>query len=222
MQTGNAERRFAVAERRAEDAERAVSEAQEAATNLETQNNALTPRVTELESIILALKHKTLTLYDRSKEGRLDNDEKAFVETLLDISRSAHEQVLVAKDNELRRVINSWMQPSSDVSDSASKDSRELTIDKGKSSVSAFKAIVSVSDPKSEAPVTPPRTFRQIDESDLSEEIESDSDHDDYVPLMKKATAGVNQGVKRRRVTTAVVAISKPGPSNPVPKTQGT
>ncbi|KAJ6494953.1 hypothetical protein DFH09DRAFT_1206052 [Mycena vulgaris] len=63
----------------------------------------LRARLEELEAENSRLEHRARMLNKRYKDGDLSDSEKAFVNSLMQMSQSIHEQDIVAKENELRR-----------------------------------------------------------------------------------------------------------------------
>ncbi|KAJ7141340.1 hypothetical protein C8R44DRAFT_244833 [Mycena epipterygia] len=63
----------------------------------------LRARLEELEGENSRLEHRARMLHKRYKDGDLSDSEKIFVNSLMQMSQSIHEQDIVAKENELRR-----------------------------------------------------------------------------------------------------------------------
>ncbi|KAJ7451799.1 hypothetical protein B0H11DRAFT_309581 [Mycena galericulata] len=63
----------------------------------------LRARLEELEGDNSRLQHRARNLDKRYKDGDLNDSEKSFVNSLMQMSQSIHEQDIVAKENELRR-----------------------------------------------------------------------------------------------------------------------
>ncbi|KAJ6594382.1 hypothetical protein B0H19DRAFT_59710 [Mycena capillaripes] len=63
----------------------------------------LRARLEELEEENSRLQHRARVLNQRYKDGDLSDSEKSFVNSLMQMSQSIHEQDIVAKENELRR-----------------------------------------------------------------------------------------------------------------------
>ncbi|KAF8199889.1 hypothetical protein K438DRAFT_671185 [Mycena galopus ATCC 62051] len=64
---------------------------------------ALRARLEELEGENSRIEHRARNLMQRYKDGDLSDSEKSFVNSLMQMSQSIHEQDIVAKENELRR-----------------------------------------------------------------------------------------------------------------------
>ncbi|KAJ7497739.1 hypothetical protein FB451DRAFT_1212581 [Mycena latifolia] len=118
-------RRAAAAERDAADAKRLVDDltqqvesrraevedvkkkTREAASRenmgMEGEVIILRARLEELEGENSSLQHRARILNQRYKDGDLSDSEKSFVNSLMQMSQSIHEQDIVAKENELRR-----------------------------------------------------------------------------------------------------------------------
>ncbi|KAJ7680756.1 hypothetical protein DFH06DRAFT_1164106 [Mycena polygramma] len=119
------ERRAAAAERDAADAKRQVDElvrqvesgraeledvrlkAREAASresvDIDGEVVVLRARLEEVEGENSKLQHRARILNQRYKDGDLSDSEKSFVNSLMQMSQSIHEQDIVAKEIELRR-----------------------------------------------------------------------------------------------------------------------
>ncbi|KAJ6625740.1 hypothetical protein B0H10DRAFT_2211632 [Mycena sp. CBHHK59/15] len=63
----------------------------------------LRARLEEMEGENERLQHRARMLHKRYKDGDLSDSEKSFVNSLMQMSQSIHEQDIVAKENELRR-----------------------------------------------------------------------------------------------------------------------
>ncbi|KAJ7693440.1 hypothetical protein B0H17DRAFT_1060184 [Mycena rosella] len=114
------ERRVVAAERDADDAKRLVDDlmqqVESGRTELEDAKKkaresmgmegevvVLQARLEELEGENSRLQHRARILNKRYKDGDLSDSEKSFVNSLMQMSQSIHEQDIVAKENELRR-----------------------------------------------------------------------------------------------------------------------
>ncbi|KAJ7217677.1 hypothetical protein GGX14DRAFT_437741 [Mycena pura] len=70
---------------------------------VESEVIVLHARLEELEGENSQLQHRSRTLHKRYQDGDLNDSEKSFVNSLMQMSQSIHEQDMVAKENELRR-----------------------------------------------------------------------------------------------------------------------
>ncbi|KAL0959753.1 hypothetical protein HGRIS_011443 [Hohenbuehelia grisea] len=154
VQVSDLNQKLEAAEVKVQDATRSVSEVTKASTLLRDQVDKLTTalhsaqeraeameapsaeygdrikglqlRIAGLDETIAGLKHKASTLSERYKEAKLDEDEKAFVDSLLNLFNDLHEQQLVDKDNELRRARQKLVSHQSMISKLESKLARKL------------------------------------------------------------------------------------------------
>ncbi|KAJ7739045.1 hypothetical protein DFH07DRAFT_943990 [Mycena maculata] len=89
------------------DLEDAKKKAREAVSRdslgMEGEVIVLRARLEELEGENSRLQHRARNLNKRYKDGDLSDSEKSFVNSLMQMSQSIHEQDIVAKENELRR-----------------------------------------------------------------------------------------------------------------------
>lgn len=72
-------------------------------TGMEGEVVVLRARLEELEGENSKLQYRARALNKRYKDGDLSDSEKSFVNSLMQMSQSIHEQDIVAKENELRR-----------------------------------------------------------------------------------------------------------------------
>ncbi|KAJ7121263.1 hypothetical protein C8R43DRAFT_75767 [Mycena crocata] len=70
---------------------------------MEGEAVVLRARLEEVEGENSRLQHRAKILNKRYKDGDLSDSEKSFVNSLMQMSQSIHEQDIVAKENELRR-----------------------------------------------------------------------------------------------------------------------
>ncbi|KAJ7071970.1 hypothetical protein C8F01DRAFT_1243071 [Mycena amicta] len=98
------EQQWEVARTETEDAKRKLREAISAKSSSPNgEAIVLQARLEELEAENFTLQNRSRTLQSRYQDGDLSDSEKAFVNSLMQMSQSVHEQEMVAKENELRR-----------------------------------------------------------------------------------------------------------------------